>query len=66
MLAASLRRAYPSYDPLTEDIVLELRDGAEDRIKHFAGGGRRVDVLGQRSQRSIALVEGLGDLEQIS
>ncbi len=66
MLASCLSCAYPSDGSLAQDVALELCDSAENRIEHFAGGRRRVDVFGQRSQRHVALVERLGDFEQVA
>jgi len=66
VLASCLGRAYPSDGSFAQNVTLELRDGAKARIQHFASGGGRVDVFGQRSQCDVTVVERLGDLEKVT
>ncbi len=57
MLPSCMSGAYPSDGSFAQDVPLELRDGAENRIEHSAGGSRRIEVLGKRSQRDIAFAK---------
>ncbi len=66
MLPSCLSGAYPSDGSFAQDVALELRNGAENRIEHSAGGSRRIEVLGKRSQRDVAFAKYLRNFEQVA
>ena len=50
---------------LSDDFLLEFGQGAEDVELQAAGGGRGVDLLGQRAKSDLAVVQILDRFDQV-